>query len=69
MIDLLKQELPAHYGLHRNVVEVPTECTDELCFDLVDGQDTMIVAYGSGNVSFDRSCQTTVQVIDYEREV
>lgn len=32
MIDLLKQELPAHYGLHRSVVEVPAECTDELCF-------------------------------------
>ena len=66
MIDFLKQELPAHYGLHRSVVEVPAECTDELCFDLADGHDTMIVAYGSGNVSFDRSCQTTVQVIDYE---
>ena len=66
MIDLLKQELPAHYGLHRSVVEVPAECTDELRFDLADGHDTMIVAYGSGNVSFDRSCRTIVQVIGYE---
>lgn len=69
MIDLLKQELPAHYGLRRSTstVKVPTECTNELRFDLADEHDTMIVAYGSGNVSFERSSRTTIQVIDYER--
>lgn len=66
MIDLLKHDLPAYYGLHRAVVNIPSESTRDLCFDLIDGQDAMIVAYRSGNVSFERSSSTSIQVINYE---
>ena len=66
MIDLLKNDLPAYYGLHRTVINIPSESTRNLCFDLVDGQDAMIVAYRSGNVSFERSSSTVIQVINYE---
>lgn len=66
MIDLLKNDLPAYYGLHRTVVNIPSVSTRNLCFDLVDGQDAMIVAYRSGNVSFERSSSTVIQVINYE---
>jgi len=66
MIDLLKRDLPAYYGLHRAVVNVLSEDTRELRFDLADGQDTMIVAYRSGNVSFERSSPAVMRVINYE---
>lgn len=66
MIDLLKQDLPAYYGLHRSVVNVLSESTRDLRFDLADGQDKMIVAYRSGNVSFERSSPAVIQVINYE---
>ena len=66
MIDLLKQELPSHYKLHRTIVDVPYEITAEEHFDLTDRGLTSIVDYKTGNISFDHSNRTEVQVINYE---
>ena len=66
MIDLLKRELPSHYKLHRTIVDVPYEITAEEHFDLTDRGLTSIVDYKTGNISFDHSNRTEVQVINYE---
>ena len=66
MIDLLKRELPSHYKLHRTIVDVPCEITAEEHFDLTDRGLTSIVDYKTGNISFDHSNRTEVQVINYE---
>lgn len=66
MIDLLKWELPSHYKLHRATVDVPYEITAKEHFDLIDGGQTSIVDYKTGNISFDHHNQTDVQVINYE---
>lgn len=67
MIDLLKRELPSHYKLHRTIVDVPYEITAEEHFDLTDRGLTSIVDYKTGNISFDHSNRTEVQVINYVR--
>ncbi len=66
MIDLLKNDLPAHYGLHRTKITVLSETTSERTFDLDDKREGIIVAYKAGNVSFELTSETEVQVIDYE---
>ena len=66
MIDLLKQELPLHYKLYRTTLDVPHEITAEEHFDLIDGDQTVIVDYKTGNISFDHSNQTAIEVINYE---
>lgn len=66
MIELLKQDFPAHYGLHRSKIDVLNERTNSEHFDLTDKGVNMIVAYQNGNVSFNHSSQTEVEVINYE---
>lgn len=66
MIGLLKNELPAHYGLHRLVIDVPHETISETHFDLADEGDDMVVAYRTGNVSFSHESATEMEVINYE---
>lgn len=68
MIDLLKTDLPTHYGLHRcKTIEVPAESTSEPNFDLTDNADGIIMAFREGNVSFAWANQTETEVINYER--
>ena len=67
MIELLKQDFPAYYGLHRRQIEVLSETTNSEHFDLTDKGVNMIVAYQNGNVSFDHFCRTEVEVINYEK--
>ena len=68
MIDLLKNDLPAHYGLHRSNISVPSETTSEIRFDLTDKVMTsMVVEYRTGNISFERESATLLEVINYER--
>lgn len=66
MIDLLKRDLLAHYGLHRTGIEVRCERTKELQFDLNDGHDAIVVNYREGNVSFAHSTGSEIEVVDYE---
>lgn len=66
MINLLKRELPLHYKLSRTIVDIPFEITAQECFDLTDKGQKLVVDYKAGNVSFDHSSQTEVQVINYE---
>lgn len=66
MIDLLTKELPAHYGLHRLVIVVPSETTSETHFDLTDEGGNMVVAYTTGNVSFSHESATELEVVNYE---
>lgn len=67
MIDLLKQDYPTHYGLHRNTIDVLSETTSDEYFDLTDKKDLgIIVQYKNGNVSFNHANQTEIEVIDYE---
>lgn len=66
MIDLLKKDLPAHYGLHRTGIEVRSEKTKEPQFDLNDGHDAIVVKYREGNVSFAHSTGSEIEVVDYE---
>lgn len=67
MIELLRQDFPCHYGLHKKNIIVPNETTHEEHFDLTDGKETMLVPYKTGNVSFDHSKQTEIVVINYEK--
>lgn len=67
MIELLKQDLPCYYGLHKKTITVPAETTHEEHFDLMDGGETIIVSYGEGNASFNHSKKTGVEVIHYEK--
>ena len=68
MIDLLKNDLPVHYGLRRSNISVPSETTSEIRFDLTDEITTgMVVEYRTGNVSFERESATLLEVINYER--
>lgn len=67
MIELLRQDFPCHYGLHKSKIAVPNETTNQEHFDLTDGGDTILVPYGAGNVSFDHSTQTDIVVINYEK--
>ena len=68
MIDLLKNDLPAHYGLRRSNISVPSETTSEIHFDLTDKVTTgMVVEYRTGNISFERESATLLEVINYER--
>lgn len=64
MLDLLKNYLPEHYGLHRTVRSIFSEKTNKSHFDLDDGHNTIIVNYQSGNVSFEHSTKTNIEVID-----
>lgn len=66
MIELLKQDYPAYYGLHRSQIDVLSETTSDEHFDLTDKGSGIIVAYQSGNVSFDHSNQTEIEVVGYE---
>ena len=68
MIELLKTELPHHYGLHRTAIVVPAENTMEQKFDLVDNiEGSMVVAFRSGNVSLDMSEPAETEIINYEQ--
>ena len=68
MIELLKTELPHHYGLHRTAIAVPAENTMEQKFDLVDNiEGSMVVAFRSGNVSLDMSEPAETEIINYEQ--
>lgn len=67
MIELLRQDFPYHYGLHKRNIIVPYETTHEEHFDLIDGGDTMLVPYNTGNVSFDHAEQTEIEVVNYEK--
>lgn len=67
MIELLRQDFPSHYGLHKRNIIVPNETTHEEHFDLTDGGETMLVPYQTGNVSFDHSEQTEIVVVNYEQ--
>lgn len=66
MINLLKNELPLHYGLHRSTINVPSETTNEEYFDLLDGGRNFVVEYKSGNVSFEHNNKTEIEIINYE---
>lgn len=67
MIELLRQDFPCHYGLHKRNIIVPNETTNEEHFDLTDGGETMLVPYQTGNISFDHSEQTEIVVVNYEK--
>lgn len=67
MIELLKHDFPYHYGLQKQKIVVPNETTREEHFDLIDNGETMLVPYKKGNVSFDHSRQTNIEVVNYER--
>lgn len=69
MLDLLKNQLPKYYGLHRTVKFIFSEKTNKSHFDLDDGHNTIIVNYQSGNVSFEHSTKTNIEVIDYEKYI
>ena len=63
-----KNDLPAHYGLRRSNISVPSETTSEIHFDLTDKVTTsMVVEYRTGNISFERESATLLEVINYER--
>jgi len=67
MIELLKQDFLAHYGLRRSGIVVLGETTSDEHFDLIDKKNSsIIVAYRNGNVSFDHANQTEIEVINYE---
>lgn len=67
MIELLRQNFPCHYGLRKRNIIVPNETTHEEYFDLTDRNETMLVPYKTGNVSFNHSKQTEIVVINYEK--
>lgn len=67
MIELLRQDFPSHYGLHKRNITVPNETTHEEHFDLTDHENKMLVPYQTGNVSFDHSNQTEVVAVNYEK--
>ena len=46
-----KNDLPAHYGLRRSNISVPSETTSEIHFDLTDKVTTgMVVEYRTGKM-------------------
>lgn len=67
MIELLKTDLPTHYGLHRSKsIEVPVKDTSDNKFDLADSNE-IIVPYDTGNVSLEVPQKAKTEVISYER--
>lgn len=67
MIDLLTNDLPSHYGLHRSTFCIISKKTNLEQFDLTENEDTIVVPYKNGNVSFDHANQTEIEIINYEK--